>query len=210
MRIILAFMLVLCSIQAHAKEWVFVVQPERIEILDAKYLRPKTFFLQHYNICNMINLSFFTHKEAIPPHKGMNTFNYDMPRKGWGIFWIDKLNKCNIDTGGAWSVDIAFRSKAVAAGYPMLVYNKKIIPIKKSTFANRKCPRTALGILETGEVLIYVSQRATLYDVQKFMYKRECISVLNFDGGGSTFLFVNGKKIFSSQPPRKYPNILSW
>jgi prepilin-type processing-associated H-X9-DG protein len=42
------------------------------------------------------------------------------------------------------------------------------------------------------------------------MVELGCSSAINFDGGGSTFLFVDGNMIFPNKLSRTFPNVLIW
>ena len=59
-------------------------------------------------------------------------------------------------------------------------------------------------------MIIYVTTSATLKQVQDYFAGLGCMDAINFDGGSSTFLYLDGKKVYSSNEGRSYPNVLYW
>jgi exopolysaccharide biosynthesis protein len=161
----------------------------------------------------MVNLSFFTSKTFIPPYKDSEVANLTNPKK-WPFLTIEKDGFPFIYDGKELT-NLEFRiindeTKFVAAGVPLLIRDGKKTKISKSFFSRRRCPRTAVGIHPNGSLVLYVSTSATLKEVQSYFISLGCTDALNFDGGSSTFLYLDGKKIFSSNQGRSYPNVLYW
>jgi exopolysaccharide biosynthesis protein len=98
----------------------------------------------------------------------------------------------------------------IVSGYPILIQDSKKTKVSKSFFSRRRCPRTAIGIHPNGSVIIYVTTASTLKEVQTYLLTLGCTDAINLDGGSSTFLYLEGKKVYSSNQGRSYPNVLSW
>ena len=214
MRTLITTMLILAfGLSAYAKDWTIELSPSQLKMCSSEKLQRPNYFVETCGAKNMVNLSFFTSKTFIPPYKDERVTNLRNP-KDWPFFSIEKdgfpfiydgeeLNDANISL-------LRDEAKFVCSGYPILIREGKKTKIGKSFFSRRKCPRTALGIHPNGSVIIYVTTRATLRDVQEHLMSLGCTDAINFDGGSSTFLYLEGKKIYSSNQGRSYPNVLYW
>jgi exopolysaccharide biosynthesis protein len=161
----------------------------------------------------MVNLSFFTSKTYVGIYKDKIRSTYSS-KKQWPFFFI-KNGEAFIYDGKSWGQDFNLKLTGtdveyIASGYPILLQGGKKTKINKSFFSRRKCPRTAIGIHPNGSIFLYVTTSATLKDVQSYFTSIGCTDAINFDGGGSTFLYLDGIKVHSSNQGRSYPNILSW
>ena len=176
-------------------------------------LQRPNYFLEKCGIKNMVNLSFFTSKTFIPPYKDLETINLKNPKK-WPFLTIEndgfpfiyngkELNGMNFDI-------VRKETKFVASGYPILMRDGKKAKIRNSYFSRRRCARTAVGIHPNGSMIVYVNTAATLKQVQDYFVQLGCTDAINFDGGSSTFLYLDGKKVYSSNEGRSYPNVLYW
>lgn len=99
---------------------------------------------------------------------------------------------------------MADNAKMVITGGPMLLENGKVnvrsseeyIP---SDIANGRAPRTAVGVKRDGTVLLLVvdgrsfsSSGMTLKELAQYFLRLGAINAVNFDGGGSSEMVVNG------------------
>jgi len=212
-RIIFLSFIILSTLVSSAREWTFEISPRQLKMCSGPGLQRPKYFLEKCGIKNMVNLSFFTTKTFIPPYKDLQVTNMRNPKK-WPFLTIEgdgfpfiyegrELNNDNFEI-------VRKETKFIASGYPILIREGERKRIGKSFFARRKCPRTAVGIHPNGSMIIYVSDGATLKNVQEYLLSLGCIDAINFDGGGSTFLYINGNKVFSSNQGRSYPNVLYW
>jgi exopolysaccharide biosynthesis protein len=67
---------------------------------------------------------------------------------------------------------------------------------------NDRHPRTAIGYTKDGHIIILVSEGRsesaaglTLPQMAKILQELGCEEALNLDGGGSTCMIINGKKV---------------
>jgi|688.fasta_scaffold02536_39 exopolysaccharide biosynthesis protein len=194
--------------------WVFRVGGDQIRMYGISGLKRPDWFVEKYSIQNGTNLSFFTGRGYIPPYKDSIITDYKNPKK-WPIFTI-RQSDCSpkiYSTEKISSVSlhqIIDSSSFVASGTPILIERGNGVKIQKSFFSRRRCQRTALGITKDGSVIIFVTKHATLRDVRDYLLSIGCVDAINVDGGSSTFLYMNGKKKYSSNQGRSYPNILVW
>lgn len=97
--------------------------------------------------------------------------------------WETKLSKENVLLNG-----------------PLLTFNGINQDLDTTSFTTFRHPRTCLGIKPNGRVLLLTvdgrhenSAGMSLPELTKLMRWLGCSSIINFDGGGSTTLWVNGK-----------------
>lgn len=196
-----------------AKEWIFEIAPQQLKMCSVSGLHRPQYFVEKCGIKNMVNLSFFTAKTFIPPYKDLETTNLKNPKR-WPFLTIEndgfpfiyegkELDDRNFDI-------VRNETKFIASGYPILMRDGKRTKIRKSYFSKRRCARTAVGIHPNGSMIIYVTTGATLKEVQDYFVGLGCMDAINFDGGSSTFLYLDGKKVYSSNEGRSYPNVLYW
>ena len=201
------------TIFANQTEWVFEVNPRNVKMFSSDKLERPLWFLETYKSSNMVNLSFFNHRTYIGPYKDRRVSSYNSP-KNWPFLVIEKGEAYIYDAKG-WKQNgnpkmIGVTAEYVAAGFPVLIQDGKKTKISKSFFSRRRCARTAVGIHPNGSLIIYVTKRATLKELQSYLSTMGCTDAINFDGGSSTFLYLDGKKVYSSNEGRSYPNVLYW
>ncbi|MFV0484264.1 MAG: phosphodiester glycosidase family protein [Bacteroidales bacterium] len=87
----------------------------------------------------------------------------------------------------------------ITAG-PVLLSSGQQIDIPDDAFSNNRHPRTAIGIRADGVVLLVVvdgrsaeSYGMSLEELQKTMLWLGCVDAINFDGGGSSTMYVKGQ-----------------
>lgn len=212
-KVLITILIILSAAICYAEEWTFEVNPNNIQMLSSSKLERPAYFLETFSVKNMINLSFFTARTFIPPYKDVRVFSFESPKK-WPFLVIEN-GDANIYDGRSWgqtaNMSLGKTSKQyIAAGYPLLIQEGKKTKLRKTFFSRRRCPRTAIGIHPNGSLIIYVTTRATLKEVQSYLHTMGCTDAINFDGGSSTFLYIDGKKLFSSNKAKSYPNVLCW
>jgi exopolysaccharide biosynthesis protein len=102
---------------------------------------------------------------------------------------------------------IWWEMRTAIGGGPMLIQDGKIRITSREEqmyFAseNEKAPRTAMGYTADNRLIILViqgrspgqSDGATLLQTATLMKNLGCLKALNFDGGGSTCMLINGKE----------------
>lgn len=204
--IITIILLLSCLSTTISNEWVFKVKPSYITMQSSVINRhPKWFSKEHDSDTFMCNLSFFTSKTYVGPYKDTNV-NSDKNSKRWPILYIGSASSAILP----WNENPSFNYDYKASGYPMLLGNGKKLRIGKTYFSRRNCPRTAIGTLPNGDILIYITTASNLSKLQDRLYELGCVSALNFDGGGSTFLCKGGKEVYPNKLARRYPNVLVW
>lgn len=80
---------------------------------------------------------------------------------------------------------------------PLLIFNKTDEILDSVSFNTTRHPRTCLGITRKGNVIMLVvdgrnakSQGMSLFELTKVMRWLGCVDAINFDGGGSSTLWV--------------------
>lgn len=201
------------AVSLFAKDWTFTISPLKVKMCSVKGLHRPQYFVEKCGIKNMVNLSFFTSKTFIPPYKDLDVTNLRNPKK-WPFLTIEGDGFAFLYDGKQLThpeFDIVRNeTKFIASGYPILLQDGHKTKIKNTFFTRRRCPRTAVGILPDRTLVIYVTTSATLKELQNHFAKLGCIDAINFDGGSSTFLYLDGKKVYSSNHGRSYPNVLYW
>ena len=159
--------------------------------------------------------------------KEIATGRVRIPAKSYAVVFNKKQLKKNLEckarvrykytlTPDIWN-DMEY---AVAAG-PVLVRNGKKF-IQNQRFQNDifkgKAPRTAIGFSKDNRLIILtvdgrqkgVSEGATLSELADLMLSFGAYQAMNFDGGGSTQMVINGHLINcpSEKPARKVSNAI--
>jgi hypothetical protein len=184
------------------KEYAIFVHPSKVDVIHSNVKKTTDQFQSEFGLSNFCNLSFFDPKGAIPPYK-YESIIVNRVRNRWGLLCIDDVCEIKVSDG------VIPNKKFVVSGYPILIQNYSELPFQKTSFTKRACPRTAIGIMRDGTLLIYINTSITMTKLQKVLMKYRCESAINVDGGGSTFLYIEGQKIFGTTN-RKYPDVLSW
>lgn len=107
---------------------------------------------------------------------------------------------------------------------PLLLFNNKKEKLDSNAFNNNRHPRTAVGITKNKTILFIVvdgrNKEATgmsLGELTKILQWLGCSDAINFDGGGSSTMWIKGKgvvnhpsdnKQWDHQGERKVANIL--
>lgn len=128
-------------------------------------------------------------------------------KPGESLFWEDSLSAPEVMTAG-----------------PLLIHDTRCEILDTTAFYKNRHPRTAVALLENGEVLLITAdgrnERAhglTLQELQKIGKWLEAKDLVNLDGGGSTTMYVKGygvvnhpsdNKLFDNKGERKVANAL--
>lgn len=198
--------LVLLSPKSSATEWVFNVRVEAVEFLSHRPMQKPEDYIEHTKrSLNLVNLSFFTKLDLIGPYKDRDQW-VTRSRKKWPMLYISD-ERAQIHS---YNEKPPLSYHYAASGYPILLKNGSKTKIRRSYFTTRKCPRTIIGIDRSGNLLIYITTSSTLKDAQERLQGLGCVDAINFDGGSSTCLYLNGNRVYSSKLRRRYPSMLSW
>ena len=91
------------------------------------------------------------------------------------------------------------REENVLLNGPLLTYNEQNENLDTTSFTRLRHPRTCLGIKPDGRVILLTvdgrnenSAGMSLPELTKLMNWLGCTSAINFDGGGSTTLWIDG------------------
>ena len=91
------------------------------------------------------------------------------------------------------------REENVLLNGPLLTYNEQNENLDTTSFTRIRHPRTCLGIKPNGRVILLTvdgrnekSAGMSLPELTKLMNWLGCTSAINFDGGGSTTLWIEG------------------
>jgi exopolysaccharide biosynthesis protein len=107
---------------------------------------------------------------------------------------------------------------------PLLIFNRQDEILDSASFNITRHPRTCMGITKKGHVIMLVvdgrnalSQGMNLFELTKVMRWLGCVSAINFDGGGSSTLWVKDQGVvnyptdnrkWDHEGERKVANIL--
>ena len=87
----------------------------------------------------------------------------------------------------------------ISAG-PLLVWNKKIVPQRAHRFNDTRYSRTGVGLTKDHHLIIITvdgnakeSAGVTIPEFANLFKALKCVSAMNFDGGGSTTMWVSGE-----------------
>lgn len=194
---ILMTLLFMISVPMSAKEWVFFLNPDSIQISNSRTPLSASSW-RNLGHCNFVNLSFFDHKQPVG-YVFINGRAFGRSRKTWPLFCIKPtcgpLEKCVVVKEGF-------------SGSHELVVDYKQVQIKTTRFSRRRCPRTCIGVNSDGSLVVFITSSMNLNDAAKRMKQLGCYYAVNADGGSSTMLTVGKKSLFGTS--RKVPVILSW
>ena len=94
--------------------------------------------------------------------------------------------------------------KDVMLNGPLLRYNNQNEQLDSVSFNSNRHPRTSVGIRPNGKVIMLVvdgrnanSAGMSLFELAKIMAWLGCASAINFDGGGSSTLWVKQKGVIN-------------
>lgn len=159
---------------------------------------------QHFPICHL-RIDGVDKGENTP---GKDTVNRKYYQYGAICIEGDSVFIVKTDSSRRWEETLPF-SNVMTAG-PLLIKDHVRQPLRGDrTFVTKRHNRTALGILDSGDVLLVVAdgrfrqaEGLTLFELQEFMETLGCRDAINLDGGGSTTLFLNagGRRGVANHP----------
>lgn len=122
-----------------------------------------------------------------------------------GAFIITNKNKIKIETARRENYyEKSKREKAVLLTGPLLLLNSQKVKLPDVDFVNKRHPRTCAGLTKDRVVFITIDGRSkeaegmNLFEVQNFLTKFGFTDAINFDGGGSTTMWLRNKGIINS------------
>jgi len=202
---IILTLLVSSYIPLNSKDWTFFVKTHEIRMESSSVRKTSLWFKEKRGAMSMCNLSFFTTKTFVGPYKDTSIVSHKNSKR-WPVLYLSNTSIKILK----WNESPDFEYNYMASGFPLLIQDGEKQRVINSHFARRNCPRTAVGILKDGTVLVFISSASTLKSLQDKMLELGCISALNFDGGSSTFYYQNGVEEYSSNKGNRYPNVLIW
>lgn len=191
--------------------YVKVIKPSQLKFLSIIPGVSPTIYQARFGLTTFSNLSYFeSNGTPTPPYKDKTTdILKRLPGQKYPVFGIDKNNIARIydsdDVFPIWGSLVY-----ACAGFPRLIKNGK--PAYTDSGAkysfNRLTGRTAIGIKPSGELVIYVSKNKYISSVINDLLAMGCTEGINFDGGGSTFIYDNNAPLITSG--RRFPSIMTW
>ncbi|MDQ7949107.1 MAG: phosphodiester glycosidase family protein [Pedobacter sp.] len=132
-----------------------------------------------------------------------NTFAKDSVRRRHqqGIITIRKGKLAILNTDAKnlyWERNV--RANDIIATGPVMLLDGKDQPIPNDAFCNDRHPRTAVGKKKDGTIVLFVvdgrfkeAAGMSIIELQKTMRWLGCIDAINFDGGGSSTMYIQGQ-----------------
>lgn len=114
-----------------------------------------------------------------------------------------RKGKLSIQKGDEIGWEQSLAEDDVMLNGPLLLLNRVQSQLDStSSFTMTRHPRTCLGITKRGDVIMLVAdgrnaiaQGLNLFELLKIMRWLGCVSAINFDGGGSSTIWVKGKGV---------------
>jgi hypothetical protein len=182
-----------------AVEWVRFVHPDSVNIRIShtrKVVEIETWKLKGNK--NFINLSFWGIKGPVGTLV-IDSENHGFGKRSWPVLSLSPT--LGEYTGG--EIKYGF------AGSNVLVRNGLAIKQRSSFFTKRRCPRTGVGVMPDGRLIIMVTTSATIKAFAKRFEEHGAKFAINVDGGSSTMFIENGESLWNSKRSA-VPVILSW
>ena len=182
-----------------ATDWIRFVHPDSVKIMVSqtkKVVEIETWKLRGNN--RFINLSFWGRKGPVGKLI-VDSVNYGFGKKSWPVLSLSP--KLGEYVGG--EITNGF------SGSNVLVRDGKEIKQRSSFFTKRRCPRTGVGTMPDGRLVIIVTTSANMKDFAKKFTKIGASFAINVDGGSSTMFIENGESLWNSKRSA-VPVILSW
>ena len=211
--LLLGIFLVMFYTNVHGanNEWAFLLNPSDVHLVASDVnLKNLKWFTKTYKFNTFCNASFFASSGAVGTYITNNKIKVSNRYNWWWIGWDCK--KAIMSNKSL--LDVKMNLNYIVCGTPALIRKDKLVTEKEMlescsrSFFNRKCARTAIGIVND-KIFIYITMSATIPELQQRMQSFGCSYALNLDGGGSTF--ITSKNIrFPKKIKRSYPNLLAW
>jgi hypothetical protein len=185
----------------YSKDWVDTLSVDSVNIVAVKgfpKFDPEEWIRRGHK--NFINLSFWGSRGPVGRLVISGT-EKGIQKKSWPIISLrpgPSLIAYNGITLDAFS------------GSNLLVKDSIAVKAPRSFFAKRNCPRTAVGILSNGDIVVLVTERSTLKQLAEKMLSLGSVIAINVDGGGSSLFVKDGEILWPQGDRRGVPVILSW
>lgn len=189
-----------------------IIKPSELKFFSIQPSVTDETFKKLYGFKNFANLSFFEGDGTpTPPYKDKKIDMLEfLPNKDYPVLGIDKNNGVRIYNRS--ELFLVWNSLVYAcAGFPHLIKNGKSaynVRTKGGGGFFRSAGRTAIGIKPNGDLVVYVSKNKYIQDVTNDLLSMGCVEAINFDGGGSSFVYENGSPLMTSS--RRFPTIMTW
>jgi|APDOM4702015159_1054818.scaffolds.fasta_scaffold00166_6 exopolysaccharide biosynthesis protein len=133
---------------------------------------------------------------VVNPTGGPNT------ERGEGIFYIDKQGVCHIAYRPSDFTEVSAIAQYAFGAGPVLLANGEEQPNGDPVWNGATRARTAIGIRQNGDVLLAVVDETlasdasalaagvTVQQMGKLLKRLGCVSAINFDGGGSSVMYI--------------------
>ena len=197
---ILLALLVISSFVANSAEWVRIIDPKSAKLVvssSKKVVEIETW--KRLGHKNFVNISFWGSRGPIG-RLYVKSENIGFGKPSWPVFSLSPYIGEYI-TGDA--IEQGF------AGSNVLVRNGLVHKQPRTFFTKRRCPRTGVGVLPNGKIIVIVTTRSNLKEfAERFIYHGARFAV-NVDGGSSTMFIEEGEIVWSSKRSA-VPVILSW
>ncbi len=144
-------------------------------------------------------------------------YQIDLVSNSPGITERGKYPSRSMLSRGAYRAAWTDVQQAVGGG-PWLVRDSAVYidweseALNKTTFVEKRHPRSAVGIARNGEILLVTvdgrfpgSQGATLAELASIMLKLGAVNAMNLDGGGSTTMMVDGVVVNAPSDGKERP-----
>lgn len=197
-------------------------------------LKETSAFAKEYHALAAVNAGFFDVKNggsvtylkvdnhAISPTRNKKSENAE------GAFVINKKGKIIIEPAkGEQFYDTNEDYFSVLVTGPLLLLQGKKEPLQDNAFSNNRHPRTCACLQKNGRLLFLTidgraepAQGMSLPELQDFLLQLKCKDAINFDGGGSTTMWLanepeNGvvnmpsdNKLFDRYGERRVANVI--
>jgi hypothetical protein len=191
--------LVLSILPASAGEWIRMLNPDSVKIAASttkKVVEIETWKLRGHR--NFVNLSFWGSRGPIGKLV-IESKDHGFGKPTWPVLSLSP----NLGEYVGGPISTGF------AGSNVLVRGGKEVKQRRSFFTRRRCPRTGIGIMPDGKLIIIVTTSATMKDFAKRFADNGAVFAINVDGGSSTMFIENGESLWNSKRSA-VPVILSW
>lgn len=133
----------------------------------------------------------------------------DFHQKAAVVIHKNKLSIIKWDGTEDWE-SRKLKSRNMMLNGPLLIYNYQQEILDSNAFNNNRHPRTCVGVKKDGTIIMLVADGRntnaaglTLLELTKIMQWLGCKSAINFDGGGSSTLWVKGFSVVNHPSDNK-------
>jgi len=149
------------------------------------------------------SVTYFERKDSVISRTRSSELKWAVPDSlANGALILNKNNILEIETArqeGAYESSLS--EAFVMISGPLLIDNSIAQPLPDMNFANKRHPRTCVGITRESVLFITFDGRSdqaegmNLMEVQDFLLDMGCTDALNLDGGGSTCMWTFDKGV---------------